>query len=184
MLQTADDHFRRGPSAAHALAAGLLALLLAPAVAGPHEHGVVYMDLAVDGAVLTTQMRAPLESLLGFERAPRNATERQAAADLLAHLRQPDAVLQPAPAAGCELQSAELHAGALQGSPDAAGSGHAELQAHYQWRCAHPERLTAVTVQLFDHYRRTRKVEVQVAGARGQSRATLRPASRTVTLLR
>lgn len=174
----------RSPRALPALVAAGLALVLAPALAGPHEHGVVYLDVAVDGPVLTAQMRAPLESLLGFERAPRTEAERKAADDLLGQLREPGAVLLPAPAAGCVLQSSQVHADLLQGRADAARGGHAELQAHYQWHCARPGQLRDATVPVFDRYRRTRKVEVQVVGPRGQSRATLRPASRTLTLAR
>lgn len=172
---------RTGGSVARALTSGLLALVLAPAMAGPHEHGVVYLDVAVDGPVLSAQMRAPLEGLLGFERAPRTAQERQAATDLLAHLAQPGSVLQPAPAAGCEPLPSELQADVLQQRAEARG-GHAELQAQYQWRCAEPEQLNAATVPLFDRYRRVRRIEVQVAGARGQSRATLTPSARSLRL--
>jgi hypothetical protein len=167
------------------LAAGLCALGLLPAWAGPHAHGVVYLDLAVDGSVLTVQMRAPLESRLGFERAPRTDAERQAASQMLAHLQQPQAVLQPLLAAGCEMQSAQVQAEVLQSPAQSAQStkaGHADLQAQYQWRCARPDLLSAATVALFDSYRRTRKVEVQVAGPRGQTRTVLRPAARTVQL--
>lgn len=169
------------------LGSGLLATALwmpgwACSWAGPHEHGVVYLDVAVDGAMLTVHMRAPLESLLGFERAPRTAAERQAASDLLTHLQQPGAVLQPATAAACDLQSVQVQADVLQGQPRAAREAHAELTAQLQWRCARPEGLDTASLTLFDRYRRTRKVEVQVAGARGQSRATLRPSARTLQL--
>lgn len=164
------------------LAAGLWMSGWACSWAGPHEHGVVYIDVAVDGAVLTVHMRAPLESLLGFERAPRTAAERQAASDLLTHLQQPGAVLQPQAAAACDLQSVQVQADVLQGQARAARAGHAELTAQLEWRCARPELLASAQLTLFDRYRRTRKVEVQVAGARGQSRATLRPSARTLQL--
>lgn len=157
-------------------------VLASPAAwAGPHQHGVVYLDLAQDGPLLTAQLRAPLESLVGFERAPRTAAERQAASQVMEHLRQPGAVLQPDAAAACEMETAELQAEVLMGRAAPQG-GHAELHAQYQWRCAHPEQLRVATVQLFDRYQRTKRVVVQVAGPRGQSQATLRPASRTIQL--
>jgi|LauGreDrversion4_2_1035121.scaffolds.fasta_scaffold04112_8 hypothetical protein len=164
------------------LAAGLAALAGPMAWAGPHEHGVVYIDVAVDAGLLSMQMRAPLESLLGFERAPRTATERQAASDLLAHLQQPHAVIQPDAAAACELQSVQIQAEVLQGQTQAARSGHAELLGQYHWRCARPELLASASVTLFERYPRTRKVQAQVAGPRGQSRVTLRPLTRTLVL--
>lgn len=181
-MHTLDAPSSRRARAAWLMAAHVLALAWPLAWAGPHEHGVVYLDIAVDGPVLSAQMRAPLESLLGYERAPRTAAERQAASDMLSHLQQPGAVLQPAPAAGCELQSVQVQAGVLQGQAQAARSAHAELTAQFQWRCSRPELLASANLALFDSYRRTRKVEVQVAGPRGQSRATLRPSARTLQL--
>jgi hypothetical protein len=172
------------PRRAVSFCRGLLCILLlsSPAAwAGPHQHGVVYLDLAQDGPLLTAQLRAPLESLLGFERAPRTAAERQAASDAMEHLRQPGAVLLPDAAAACELVTADLQADVLTGRAAPQG-GHAELSAQYQWRCAQPDQLRTATVQLFDRYRRTSRVVVQVAGPRGQSQATLRAASRTVQL--
>jgi hypothetical protein len=163
---------------------GLLALSVPLAWAGPHEHGVVYLDLAREGATLTAQLRAPLESLIGFERAPRTAAERQAASALLEHLRQDGALLQTDAAAGCALQSVEIKADVLQGRTQNARGGHAELLADYRWHCDKPDQLRAATVQLFERYRRTRKVEVQVAMPQGQTRVTLRPASHSVALAR
>jgi hypothetical protein len=55
-----------------------------------HEHGALRLDVAIEGSKLTITMEAPLDNLLGFERAPRTDAERKAAADVLARLRSPD----------------------------------------------------------------------------------------------
>jgi hypothetical protein len=36
-----------------------------------HVHGLVSLNVAVDGRILTVQLEAPLDSLLGFEHRPR-----------------------------------------------------------------------------------------------------------------
>ena len=55
-----------------------------------HEHGALKLDIAVEGTTLSIGMEAPLDNLLGFERAPRTDAERKAAADVLTRLRSPD----------------------------------------------------------------------------------------------
>ncbi len=54
-----------------------------------HEHSALKPDAAIGGNKLTIAMEAPLDNLLGFERAPRTDTQRKAAADVLARLRSP-----------------------------------------------------------------------------------------------
>ena len=53
-----------------------------------HEHDALKPDAAIDGNKRTIAMEAPLDNLLGFERA-RTDAQRKAAADVLARLRSP-----------------------------------------------------------------------------------------------
>jgi hypothetical protein len=46
--------------------------------ADAHVHGQGRLDIAVDEGVLTLRLEAPLDSLVGFERAPHSAKERDA----------------------------------------------------------------------------------------------------------
>lgn len=150
--------------------------------ADPHEHGVVRLQLALDGPVLSVALQTPLDNLLGFERAPRTAAERQAAQELLARLGQGQGVLQPDPAAGCSLQQASVQSEVLKpGSPSAA-RGHADLQAQLTWRCSQPGLLASATVELFDGYRRVRQIQVQMVLPRGQSQVVLKRQQRQLNL--
>ncbi|HET9665053.1 MAG TPA: DUF2796 domain-containing protein, partial [Burkholderiales bacterium] len=45
---------------------------------------------------------------------------------------------------------------------------HAELAAEFVFRCEHPDRLQGVEVKLFDAFRKLRRVDVELAGPRGQ----------------
>ena len=174
---------------AHALALVLCAGA-APAWAGgkAHEHGALKLDVAIEGNRLNIAMQTPLDNLLGFERAPRTDAERKAAAELLARLRSadPGALLFTADAAAqCSLGKAEVSAPVLEpGAKPATSDGHADLDATYEFSCARPEELRTLDVGVFDAYRRAKRIDVQMAGPKGQSKATLRRPARKLQLPR
>ena len=188
-----------------------MALATATAHAGKaHEHGVVRLDVSVEGSTLNIDMLAPLDNWLGFERAPRTDAERKAAAEVLARLRNPQ---QGAPlfstdaGAQCQLTLAEVSApvlepgakpaaktGAAPVTPAAApkpaptpspkGDEHADLEARYTFQCAQPGQLRTLDLGLFDAYKRIQRIHAQVVGPKGQSKVTLRRPARSVALTR
>ena len=169
----------------------------------PHEHGVVRLDVSIEGPALTVAMTAALDNWLGFERAPRTDAERKAAAEVLARLRNPQQgtpLFVPDAAAQCQLVKAEVSApvlepgakpaaksGAAPASPPAAhkgGAEHADLETSYTFQCAQPTQLRTLELGLFDAYKRIQRIHVQVAGPKGQSKVTLRRPARSITLVR
>ncbi len=142
-----------------------------------HVHGQVQAQVVVDGNTLLVELQMPLDSLLGFEHRPRSAAEQQAANDALDRLKKPAAWLKPDAAALCTLKSVDVQDQALRPAvPAVAGaaeSGHADLDASYQFSCAQPAQLRVVDLQLATVFKRVRRIEVQVAGARGQGGQTL-----------
>jgi hypothetical protein len=148
-----------------------------------HEHGVAQLAVAVDGATLSITLEAPLDGFVGFERSPRTDAERKTAAEALARLNDGAALFRPDAAAGCALAEARVSAPVLEPGARATGE-HADLEAGYTFHCARPQALRTVDVALFDAFRRLSRIEVQVAGVRAQSKATLRRPARTVTLAR
>lgn len=153
-----------------------------------HEHGALKLDMAIEGDKLTIVMAAPLDNLLGFERAPRNDAERKAASDLLARLRSTEkaaSLFVTDAAAQCTLGKAEVQAPVLEaGAKSAAKDEHADLDASYEFSCAKPGELRSVEVGLFEAYKRVKRIDVQVAGPKGQARITLRGQARKVQLVR
>lgn len=153
-----------------------------------HEHGALRLDVAVDGTTLTIAMEAPLDNLLGFERAPRTDAERKAAADLLARLRNPGQgrpLFAADAAAQCSLSRAEVTAAVLEPrAGPAARDDHADLEAGYEFSCARPGELRSLEIGLFEAYQRIQRIDVQVAGPQGQARLTLRRPARSVKLVR
>ena len=61
---------------------------------------------------------------------------------------------------------------------------HADLEASYEFTCTQPDALRTLDVGLFDAYKRTQRIEVQVVGPKGQAKVTLRRPARKVQLVR
>ena len=61
---------------------------------------------------------------------------------------------------------------------------HSELHAVYRWRCAAPEQLLSMRVDLFDALLDTDEIDATVASATLQTAATLTPAQRQLPLAR
>jgi Protein of unknown function (DUF2796) len=171
----------------------VLALPSAASADRPHQHGTVKLDVVVEGDRLTLALDAPLDNLLGFERAPRSEAERRAAADVLARLRAGAALFSPDAAAQCTLRQTEVSAPVLapgaQGGAQGGGQGgqggqggHADLQASYQFNCVMPQQLRRLGLGLFDAFPRIQRITVQVAGPQGQHSSTLKRPARSVPL--
>jgi hypothetical protein len=169
----------------------LLLLVIASAVcagaraAPAHEHGLARLDVAVEAARVTLDLQVPLDSLLGFEHAPRNDAERRRAEAAVARLRAAGELFRIDGAAGCELAKVTLVAPAL-GLGGAAGDkeGHADLDGRFEFACKAGARAGQIEVGLFEAFAGLRRIELQVATPKGQMKATLvRPASR-VALVR
>lgn len=179
-----------------------------------HVHGVVTLDVAVDGEQLLLDLQSPLADIVGFEHAPKTAEQQQQAKDGLAKARNGAQWFTPTPAAQCVLESVELTAPTLEVAKDAHGHdhkdehdhshkdehkhgkegdghdhddhahGHNDLLAHYSFRCARPDALQFVDVALFTAFPSIHTVDVQTALASGQTQQKLSPHSRRIELKR
>jgi hypothetical protein len=76
--------------------------------------------------------------------------------------------------------------GRLEGAakPGETDGGHADVEASVAWRCTDIGALRGVDVLLFEHFSRTERIEVQVAGGSGPAKQTLRPRRARVLLVR
>lgn len=151
--------------------------------APPHQHGVAKLDVAVEARRITLQFESPLDNLLGFERAPRTAAERQQADAAVAKLKAADTLFRIDPAAGCKLTQVELVSAALGlGKRDPADTheGHADVDADIEFSCADASKAGFIDTGLFG-FTRLQQVAVQVVTPRGQFKRDLkRPAGRIV----
>lgn len=161
-----------------------LALIVAGAVqAAPraHEHGVARLSVAVDGGTLRIDLDASMDGFLGFERAPRTDAERKAADELLARLRDPAKLFSLDAAALCKPGTVTVNAFVLDRSAKG-NSDHADLEAQFEFQCSQPQALRTLDVALFNSFKRLQRIDVQVAGAKSQSKAVLRRPARSVKL--
>ena len=165
-----------------------LALATAPAWAQhSHVHGQARLDVAIDGPLLTLSFESPLDSLVGFEHRPRTAAQKQAAEAAINRLRDAAALWGADAAAQCSATETTLDVDALQPSatPAAAvATEHAEASARYAFRCAAPDQLKVLTHSLFEAFPRLQRLDVQVAGPRGQVKQALRRPAKAVRLVR
>ncbi len=142
-------------------------LTVAIAHAAPaHVHGEARLEISIDGEQLVIGLESPLDSLLGFEHAPRNAAERQAVQAMAAKLKQADRIFVPSAAAQCVSTGIELESPVLGGKSES--GGHNDLDARYTWRCAKPAALREVATGLFAAFPRLRRIAVEFAGPQGQ----------------
>lgn len=149
---------------------------------GAHVHGIATLQVAVDGNILTIDMSSPLDNLIGFEHVPQNDKEKAAVQAMTDSLNKANLLFVPTVSAQCTLQSVNLDSSVIdkktQGSSNAKPhepeeTGHADLDGEFVFKCARPEKLHDLQVNLFQRFPHTRQIKVEIAAPHGQSAATL-----------
>ena len=166
--------------------------------AAPHQHGVVKLDVAVDGNRLVLDLEVPLDSLVGFERAPKTDKERAVVRAAAQRFHDGEQLFAPTPAAQCtrvettlssSVLAPALLASASTAAPKAAAApaaakpgeeGHADMDATLVYLCGQPAALQGLEVKMFDVFPKIRQIDAQVASGRGQSGAKLTPQKRSL----
>lgn len=80
---------------------------------GAHVHGAGTLEIAIDGAMVQINLHSPLDNLLGFEHAPGNEKERQAARAMALRLHQGGTLFILTPEARCRLETTRLESPVL-----------------------------------------------------------------------
>lgn len=157
------------------LAAALAAICL-PAQAeslDAHVHGHAKVTLAVDDAVVTVELEAPLASVVGFETEPATDEERKAMTDAEATLNEPETLFTFPAAAGCEPSETEVE---VEREDD-----HAEFHATYTFRCSDPAALSGVETALMERFEKMEEIDVEFATPAGQGAVELEGDQRQVS---
>jgi Protein of unknown function (DUF2796) len=164
------------------------AFVLTPADAGKaHEHGVARLDIALAGNSIVVLLDTPLDSIVGFERAPRGDAELAKVAAAEKTLRNAARLFQLDTSAGCTASKVGLKAAVLGWGAAVVSekdSGHAELAASFEFQCRDASRAGAMQIGLFDEFPALARLNVQVAGPKGQVQAVLRKPANRVKLTR
>lgn len=150
-------------------------LILAAVLAFPvmaqhkHVHGEGRLDVAIEGERLMLDLQLPMDAAVGFERPPRNDSEKAALANAEKRLHDAATLWRPTPAAACTPEAASVE------MPRLAGEGHVDITARYVFRCATPAALKGVETTLFVHFKRLYRLETQRVGPTGQGAQRLTP---------
>jgi hypothetical protein len=148
--------------------------------AGKHEHGVGQMDIVVEGDVLEIELELPLDTLVGFERAPKNDKQKAALAAALETLRK--VAVSPALTSGpgCTLEKVEVDDPFGEPADKGDKHDHEDVDVDYRFRCAAPNALVGIDTTIFKSFPRLYRLEVQrvgpkKAGVAAQGGARLTP---------
>ncbi|MES2530346.1 MAG: DUF2796 domain-containing protein [Pseudomonadota bacterium] len=143
-----------------------------------HVHGLIKLDIAIEGPSIVIAMESPLDNLVGFERAPRTDAERQTVEDAVATLRAADKLFDIDPAGNCKLGPVNLQSPALglgqASAADAAGGAHADLDATLAFNCTNATAVKYIDVSLFTAFKGPRQIDVQIASPKGQFQRSLK----------
>jgi len=155
-----------------------------PALSAPaHSHGDARLEVTVDADKLTVRFESPLDNLLGYERAPKTAAERQAAAALLARFEGTPPLVRPDPAAECTRGEVSVASEVLT-SPTPKAGEHADLEAVFAFTCRQPGRLGALEVGFFEAFPRLRRIDASWALPQGQGQRRLTRGTKLLKLSR
>lgn len=142
---------------------------------GKHVHGEVTLNLALEGGTLIAEFESPAAQVLGFERSPRDATERSAVATAEAWFRGGSGMLGVPTAAACRLSASAF-------TPPKLGSGHADYRARYTYTCANPAALVWVEPWVLRRLQGVEKVEVNLVAPGVQRQEVLDGTARRIAL--
>jgi hypothetical protein len=148
-----------------------------------HVHGTAELHIAVEGDGLSIELHSPLVNLLGFEHPPSDDAQRQAVRTMMSRLRDSAKLFRLSPAASCRSSEPTIdspfdHAASAESGHEHGHDGneegdHLDIESTYEFKCAHPEKLTFLEVGIFDVFPGFRTINAEIAGPRGQSAASL-----------
>ena len=140
-----------------------------------HVHGIVTLNLALEGGLLSAQLDAPAIHVLGFESVPKTAEQKSASAAADTWLQSGKNILAVPRNAGCRLEKVDYKAPKL-------GPGHADYRARFDFRCSNPAALAWTEFSALDKLKEVEKVEVNLITASAQRQITLQGGARRITL--
>lgn len=176
---------------------------------GAHVHGVAALNLALEGSEVQIEFDSPAANIVGFEHAPSSSDDHAALDKAVATLEDGDTLFRFNDDAGCRMETATVtsemldgehaehhgHAHAEteghdhQGEPahtgehehDHEGETHSDIEAAYHFECDTPDKLTRLTVELFEAFSGMEKIKVQYVIERKQGAAELTAKDHVVT---
>lgn len=174
-------------AAHHYLMGALLAFVVSAAGAqsrphahhNAHAHGQGELELAIEQGRIQGTLRVPMESLLGFEHAPKTDAQRAQVLALRELLEDPGNLVVPPAAAACKVTSSVAQSSMFTG---AVKGGHSELAYVFGWDCAKPDQLTSLSLPVFASHQRLKQLEVSLVVNGRQSALRRSPKATSISL--
>ena len=162
---------------------------------GAHVHDYGQLNLVLEGNRLDAELIVPGMDVAGFEHAPRDDQQRAAVDAAVTTLKDPDKIFALPAKAACAIESVEVESAMLGGEHDHDDHAHddhakehddhahddeethSEFHVTYSFRCSDPGSFDELGVRYFEHFERTKELEVQAVGPWGQTAGELTPDS-------
>jgi len=140
-----------------------------------HVHGIAELNVVLEGNEVHVELDSPAANIVGFEHAPSSEADHGAVDKAVAILKQGSKLFVFNEAAGCRQEEVDIESALIEdehgehahedGHSDEHGHEdeevHSEFEVAYHFECAAPAKLTQLSVELFEMFPGTGKLEVQ-----------------------
>jgi hypothetical protein len=133
-----------------------------------HEHGHLELNIVLEKNIMQIMLQSPGISIVGFEHAPENDSEKNTLLAAIETLKQGQNIFQPPAGAKCSLTQAEVDTELLEGDhanesdKDEGKDEHADFLVQYTFNCEQPSALTSITVRLFELFPAIEEIDGQL----------------------
>lgn len=167
-----------------------------------HVHGIATLNLVREGDEVHVELESPAANIIGFEHVPSSEADHAALDRAVAALKDGEGLFRFNAEARCRMEKATVesalleeehaeHAGEHKGDHGHEKHGHDEhghaglehddathsdIGAVYHFECDRPDKLTELSVELFEAFPATEKLNVQYVIDSKQGAAELTPA--------
>jgi hypothetical protein len=152
-----------------------------------HQHGLVQLNVAIDGGLAVVEMASPAVNLLGFEHAPETEAELLKLEDVLRLLSNYRTLVEvkdgDCSQTGHTVQNpyaADAHDAGPHVHADDSDEQHQEILLRYELECF--DEITAIQFEGFSVFSGIEQAVVQWVSGASQGRTTLTPTNRVAPL--
>ena len=149
-----------------------------------HEHGTGYLNIVIEKEKMLIEVIAPGADIVGFEHAPKSASDRSAVNAAKEKFRTTGKMFTFPARAGCSAKFSEVefepggqhntkHDGSHKGHLEELDAGHGEFHAVYEIKCNDVSALNPISVGYFKLFPNAQKLVVRSVGALIQNRSVL-----------
>jgi hypothetical protein len=156
---------------------------------GAHVHGIGALNLALEGQEMHVELDSPAANIVGFEHAPSSEADHAALDKAVAMLKDGDRLFRFNAEAGCRMEKTDVSSSLLDDEhhehdehdhDEHEGETHSDIEAAYHFECDQPGKLTQLSVELFEIFPGTEKLNVQYVIESKQGAGKLTPADHAI----